>query len=171
MSHPSIPNGRRAVRLLAAFLLLIAVPVQAADQDEPIQIEADSVELDEQESTSLYVGNVIVVQGQMSIAADRVLVHHRPDRRPEHITAWGQPVRYRQQPTGDAKENRARALRMEYDVTKEQITLIDQAELLQGNDRFSSDRIVYDRAHAQVKAGASAKGSGRVKITIVPEAK
>ncbi|MBK1701591.1 lipopolysaccharide transport periplasmic protein LptA [Thiococcus pfennigii] len=175
MARLPTPHPHRTPRLIAALLLALAAAAPAAeppaDQDQPIQIEADSVELDEQQSTSLYLGNVIVVQGGMRIEADRVLVAHDATRRPEHVTAWGEPVRYRQRPTGDAQEHRANALRMEYDVAKDEITLIGRAELIQGDDRFSSDRIVYDRSQAQVKAGASAAGSGRVRITIIPDAK
>jgi lipopolysaccharide export system protein LptA len=156
-----------AVGLIA--VLLLANWVHAADQDQPLYIEADSVELDEQQATSLYIGNVIVVRGTMRIEADRMLVSHRPDRQPKHITAWGTPANYYQQGEEGAEESRARALQMEYEVAKDEITLIDEAVLTQGNDRFSSDRIVYDRANARVKAGASAAGSERVEITIAPE--
>jgi lipopolysaccharide export system protein LptA len=57
---------------------------------------------------------------------------------------------------------------MEYDTNKDEITLIDNAVLFQGEDTFRSDRIVYDRANGLVKAGASAQGKERVKITITP---
>lgn len=40
------------------------------------------------------------------------------------------------------------------------------AVLNQGKDTFKSDKIIYDRARAVVKAGASAKGKERVKVTI-----
>jgi len=153
--------------LLATWLLGNAV--ETRDQDQPIHIEADSVELDELQARSLYTGNVVVEQGTMRIEADRVIVRHRSDHRPEHVTAVGEPARYRHQAPGQSQVSRARALRMEYDVVKEEITLIDQAVLVQGNDRFSSDRIVYDRANARVSAGTSAAGSERVKITITPE--
>lgn len=166
--------------LLGILLLLASYSLAATQEDrppaapeQPLYIEADSVELDEQQATSLYLGNVIVVQGSMRIEADRVLARHRPDRRPVHLTAWGNPASYHEQaePGGNENrdENRANALRMEYDVTNDEITLIDEAVLFHGNDRFSSDRIVYDRAKARVKAGASAAGSERVQIMITPE--
>ena len=47
--------------------------------------------------------------------------------------------------------------------------MTDNAELSQGSDRFSSDRIVYDRVKAKLKAGAAAKGSERVRVTIQPQ--
>ena len=55
---------------------------------------------------------------------------------------------------------------MEYDVDGDELMLIDEAELRQGRDSFRSDRIVYDRVRAVVKAGAAAKGKQRVRISI-----
>jgi lipopolysaccharide export system protein LptA len=57
---------------------------------------------------------------------------------------------------------------MEYLAAREEITLIDQALVLQGQDTFRSDRIVYDRLNARVKAGTSAQGKERVRILINP---
>ena len=141
------------------------------DQEQPILVEADSFELDDTKDISVYIGNVQIDQGSMRILADHVTVQHREDRRPRFVTALGNPVRYRQDVEGEKGEVNAHAQRMEYDADKDELTLIDQAELTQAADRFASDRIVYDRAQARVKAGASAQGTGRVKITITPEKK
>jgi lipopolysaccharide export system protein LptA len=161
-------------RLLAASLmatLLGVAPTAHAlktDQDQPVYLEADSVELDDQKAESTYKGNVQVQQGSMHILADELTVHHYPDRRPEHITAVGAPVKYRQQIEGEKQEVQAEAQRMEYDAGKDELTLIGQAVLFQGQDTFRNDRIVYDRAKAQVKAGTIAQGTERVKILINP---
>ncbi len=156
----------------AALLMTFVVPPQAlalkTDQEQPVYLEADNVELDEQKSESIYKGNVQIQQGSMHILADEVTVHHYPDRRPEHITAVGAPVKYRQKIEGQKQEVQAEALRMEYDAGKDELTLIGKAVLFQGQDTFRSDRIVYDRANAQVKAGASVQGKERVKIRINP---
>jgi len=163
-------NARRAL-LVALALLVRPVPLAALEDDErqPLHIEADAVELDERQAQSLYVGNVDVRQGSMRILADEVLVHHRPDRRPSKIVAVGNPARYSQRVEGEPNEVRGRAQRMEYDAERDEIAFIDQAVLTQGQDSFSSDRIVYHRASARVRAGASAQGRERVKIVIHPE--
>jgi|GEM_PF-190182 len=164
---------------LGASLLCLLISLQLGpwtsasalegDQDQPMYIEADSVELDDIKDTSLYLGNVQIDQGTMRILADQVTVQHKEDRRPRHIVAVGNPVHYRQDVEGEKGEVKAHAQRIEYDAVRDELILIDQAELTQAADRFASDRIVYDRAHAQVKAGASAQGSGRVRITFTPE--
>jgi len=165
----------RAWHLAAAMIgmallahALVAVALES-DQQQPVYIEADAVELDDQQAFSLYIGNVDMRQGSMRLLADEVLVHHKPDRQPEKIIAIGDPVRYRQLLDDDPDEVKGRALRMEYEADREEITLIDQAVLIQGTDRFASDRIVYNRLTERVVAGSSASGRERVKIKIQPE--
>jgi lipopolysaccharide export system protein LptA len=153
-------------------LLLLASPCPAlgaeGDQDQPVYLEADSVELDEANSVSHYKGSVFVKQGTMEMEADEMTVHHYPDRRPKRIIAFGKPAKYRQDVDGEKEKVEAEALRMEYEADVDEITLIDQALLYQGKDTFRSDRIVYDRTNERVKAGASVEGKERVKILINP---
>jgi lipopolysaccharide export system protein LptA len=106
----------------------------------------------------------------MRLWADRVTVRHQPSRQPSRIIATGTPARYRQQ-TDKGQEVKAEAKRMEYDATRKEILLIGKARLTQGRDSFSSDRILYDRNKAVVKAGASAQGHQRVHISITPQRK
>ena len=156
---------RPAVLLL---VLLVGPPPARAlqgDEQQPMYIEADDVEVRESESVSIYVGNVQVDQGTIRLRADHVTVHHREDRRPKFMIALGQPATYRQQLDGDEGEVEAMARRMEFDVEADLLTLIDEAVLIQGRDRLASDRIQYDRNRAHFRAG----GSGRVRITITPE--
>jgi len=154
-----------------ALLLLCAprsLPALEADSEQPLYLEADSAELLEAKSLSIYTGNVLVRQGSVELRGDRIRIHHDPERKPRLIIATGAPVTYRQRMEGEEQPVEATALRMEYDRTKEEITLIDQAQLFQGKDTFRSDRIVYDRVQARVKAGTLAAGRERVKITISP---
>ncbi len=157
---------------ILAMVCLVATGSAAAlegDQHQPLFIEADAVELDDKTSESLYIGNVDVQQGSLRILADRVEVKHRADRQPRIITALGNPARYHQMIEGETKPVLGRAKRMEYNADRNELTLIDDAELIQGQDRFSSDRIIYNRTTERVSAGASAQGRERVRITITPE--
>jgi lipopolysaccharide export system protein LptA len=135
-----------------------------SDSEQPLFVEADAAELDEQQATSLYLGSVQVTQGSMEILADEVLVHHDANNQPRKIIAVGNPVRYRQLLDDDPEEIRARALRMEYETERQEIVLIEEAELEQGEDRFASDRIVYNRITERLTAGTSADGRQRVRI-------
>ena len=82
------------------FLLwLAAVPITHAakdDEDEPIRINARSVEANEKTGTAVYRGNVVAEQGRLSIKADRVEIRAR-NNQTELIQATGSPVKLRQQ--------------------------------------------------------------------------
>ena len=165
MPHSLLPPGAWA--LLA---VLLAAPVLALDSDaqQPLYLEADNAEMDELQAISLYTGQVLVRQGTLEIHADQVTIHHREDRQPRLIIAIGAPVTYRQHLDGEGPPLRAEAQRMEYLTEKDEITLIGQAVVYQGEDTFRNDRIVYDRIHSKVKAGTSVQGSERVRIRIHP---
>jgi lipopolysaccharide export system protein LptA len=155
----------------ALVVLLSGSPTAHAletDQDQPVYLEADSVLVDEQQSESIYTGHVQTRQGSMELLADQVTVHHYPDRRPEHITAIGSPAKYRQAIEGQKEDVHGEALRIEYDADKNEINLIGKAVLYQGKDTFRNDRIIYERATGEVKAGAIAQGKERVRILVNP---
>lgn len=169
-SLPAIRRPARPVQLAlfmaAGLAVCLWTPAWALrdDAQQPIFIEADDVEMRETDSVSVYVGNVQVDQGSMRLLADHVTVYHREDRQPRFIVALGAPAKYRQQLDNDQGEVQAFAKRMEYDADKDELILIGEGLLIQGADRLASERIIYDRARAQFRAG----GTGRVKITITP---
>ena len=161
------------LQFLFGLSLICSTPVWGleSDQKQPLYLEADNAELDEAKHLSLYSGNVIVRQGSLEIHADQVTIHHFEDKRPQLVIAIGNPATYKQLIEGEEKPVQAEAQRMEYQADKDELTLIDQAVVFQGTDTFRSDRILYDRINAKVKAGASAKGKERVKIHITPPSK
>ena len=169
LSNPRFPA---LVKAMAVGLALVAATAPAraleGDQEQPLYLEADNAELDELKAVSVYRGNVIVQQGTLQIRADEITIEHRDDRQPERIIAIGNPATYRQDVEGEEQEVEAEALRMEYVTEKDEITLIGQAVVFQGEDTFRNDRIVFDRANARVKAGTNVQGTERVKIYINP---
>jgi lipopolysaccharide export system protein LptA len=137
----------------------------AGDKDKPVELSADSVDIDQAKSVSIYKGDVDLRQGSMRLRADQVVVHHK-GKRPGRIVATGRPVRF-QQDSGHGLV-KARAQRAEYTVNSEVLVLIGHASLTRGGNTMQSDRIVYDRVHHKVRAGAAAKGKQRVHITLDP---
>jgi lipopolysaccharide export system protein LptA len=167
--HAKLKFVQLPILALTLTLALASRPALALKDDEkqPMLIEADKVELDEAKSTSTYTGNVQVDQGSMRLLADLVTVTHRPDRRVKTVVAEGAPAKFKQLLDDNQGEVHAFARRMDFDADRNELTLIDDALLIQGQDRISSNRIVYDRARSRMQAG----GTGRVKMTLVPEKK
>jgi len=153
-------------KLLLALILMLAGPASLAlesDKEQPIELSADSVDIDESKGMSIYRGDVDLRQGTMHLQADVVTVHQNK-RKPTKIIAEGQPVKFQQQ--SDKGLVKGRAKRAEYEVNSENLVMIGDAVLIQGKDSMRSDRIVYDRVKSVVKAGAAAKGKQRVHISI-----
>jgi lipopolysaccharide export system protein LptA len=160
-----------AIAALCGLLALFpasAVQALSSDKDQPINIEADSVDIDESKGQSVYLGNVQVTQGSIRLLADRVTVFHASGD-PEKFIAVGQPAKFRQMPDDGDVPIQARAQRMEYLINGDLVTLIDQAVVLQGKDTMRSDRIVWDRVKGKVKGGLAAQGKERVKMTFQPK--
>jgi lipopolysaccharide export system protein LptA len=153
--------------LLLSLLGPTSVSALTGDRDQPMSLEADSVSIDEGTGVSLYEGNVVISQGSLKLWADRVWIHRR-DGKTEKMISEGSPTHFRQL-TDEGQEIKGRALRAEFYVDRDELLLFDEAELEQGADQFRNDRIVYNRATSQVKAGASAKGKERVRVIIEPQ--
>jgi lipopolysaccharide export system protein LptA len=167
---PADRPPRTFFRLAVTLALLLAAASLAAlegDRERPIELAADSVDIDEGRGVSIYRGDVDLRQGSMRLQADVVTVHQR-GRRPARVEAEGRPVRFTQQSARGPVKGEAR--RMEYDIDSENLVLQGDAVLVQGQDSMRSDRIVYDRERAVVKAGAAADGRQRVRISIQPPA-
>lgn len=152
--------------LLALALLPVEAGALSSDRDQPMQIEADRVELDDAAGVSVYRGNVKVVQGTLVLTGDVMTVYTKGEQ-VEKVIMEGKPATYRQRPDGKDQDVRARALRMEYYTTPERVVLLGKAEVDQQGDKLRSERIDYDIASDKVRAGTQAPNE-RVRITIQP---
>jgi len=163
MSHVS-PNFR-SLLLVIAIIWSNQLFALSSDKDQPIDIAADSVDMNEAKGISIYKGDVELNQGSIQLLADKVTIYYK-GKKPHKVVAAGQQVKFRQMPDNSKDYVKGRANHAEYLVDSEELTLVGNAELSQSKDTFRSDRIIYDRVRSVVKAGAAAKGKERVKITI-----
>ncbi|MES9961346.1 MAG: lipopolysaccharide transport periplasmic protein LptA [Sedimenticola sp.] len=153
--------------VLALLLMLPGLGLALeSDKDQPIYIESDSVDFDDDKGVAIYKGNVELTQGSIRVTASSITVTQSDDKESDHLLAVGNPVTYKQETEGDKGTIRARMKRLEYDSNSEILHMVGDAVLSQGKDTFKSDRINYDRTKAVIKAGASAKGKQRVRVTI-----
>jgi lipopolysaccharide export system protein LptA len=150
-------------------LMVSSSPIWAlsSDKQKPIEVEADSFNLDDAKKITVYSGNVIMTQGSMEIMADNVTIYGARGTT-DKIIAIGKPVKFKQQPDDNQGLIRGEAKRFEYLVSKNTLVLINKATLWQSGNTFSSDRITYDSKRSIVKAGDKKSDSKRVKITLQP---
>jgi lipopolysaccharide export system protein LptA len=153
------------------FAATMALPAQgwalSSDSDQPMLIEADRAELDDNTGVSVYYGNVKVTQGTLVLTGETMTVYSKDDE-VEKVIMDGEPATYRQRPDNKDEDVRASALRMEYFSDPEYIILLKQAEVWQEGDVLGSERVEYDVVKDQVKAGSS-EPSERVRITLQPK--
>jgi lipopolysaccharide export system protein LptA len=178
-----LKNPGKYLLLTAALLIHSPAWSLSTDKDQPIEIEANAAELDDQKGITIYTGNVVVTQGSIRMTGDKMTVYYTRENDLDTVIMVGQPATYRQLPDNREIYDEAEALRMEFYNFKNLIVLIDNALVKQEDKRFSGNRIEYDTLNSKVWArGASGKtaagegdtpatDSGRVKIIIHPKKK
>jgi lipopolysaccharide export system protein LptA len=170
----------RYLRLSLAFLFLcLSLPAQAQDnrstddRDQPITIEADKAEINDREQISIYVGNVVLTQGGLKIRADLMTIYLK-DKELQKVVAEGNPARY-EQARANEETIYGKSQRLDYAADTGQLFFVRNAEIWQGENRFSGERILYDLNTEKVVASGAqdtASTSGqRVQVTIQPKAK
>lgn len=172
-------NRSRIIHKLACLLVLACLSQSAAglssDKDQPIEVEADTAELDDLKNKSIYTGNVIVTQGSIRMTGDKMTVYHTEDNELDTLIMEGRPATYRQLPDDSDVYDEAEALTIEFYELQNLVILIEEAEVRQESMTMSGDRIDYDTELSQVKAQSKAQAttktresgeSGRVKVIL-----
>ena len=154
--------------VLAMMLMPGFAAAVSDDKDQPIHIEADSLDIDDVHGVSIYRGNVQFLQGRRSLAADEVTIHSVEHARVEKVIAVGNPATFRQQPGLGEEEAHGVASRIEYYVQEERLYFQDAAHLWQGENEFAGSRIEYDAKAERVKASKGSDGKGRVQVILQP---
>ena len=163
---------------LYLFFLTRMILAEQADRDMPIEIESDSMILDDNRSISIYKGDVILTQGTMIIKGDELTV--KEDKQGfQHSTSKGSPTSFKQKRDGMDSYIEGKASRIEYDGHMDKVHLYDKASVKRGNDTVYGDYIIYDANAeiAQAMSGSTKDNSGnnskktRTRIIISPKKK
>jgi len=161
----------RAYAVLCAALLATSAHAEKADRDKPVNLEADTVTLDDIKKISVYQGNVVLSQGTLMLRADRVQVTQNADGL-DKVSATGRPVAFRQKLDGSEEFIEGFADRIEYDGITSQLVLIGQAMLRRGSDELRGAQISYNSNTGFYKVAGQPKAqtpSGRVRAVIRPK--
>ena len=148
---------------LLAPLTLAALP---GDRQQPIEIEADRLEVREKENISVYEGNVHLVQGSLEIYSERLVIHFNDASELTLMEMSGTPARFRQ--LDDAgEEMRGRGRRINYVESEALLELIEAASFSHAGDTIEGDRIRINTETNSIEASGGASDE-RVKMLIQP---
>ena len=146
--------------------LVFALP---EDAKQPIEIEAQSVVVDETTGLNMFSGNAEVRQGSLLLLAELIQVQTDNEEVVSMIAKGSleKPAKYIQSQENQARFIEATATLITYDVDEGMIFLVGNAHLVQGFDSFSGDTLNYDINNDKVVVKGSEDGTERVKFKIV----
>ncbi len=158
--------------LLLALTLSTTVSAERADRDQPVNIEADRVTVDDRTKTHTFEGNVILTQGSLTLLGERLVVLQGADGFQTGIATGGRAglASFRQRREGTDEFVEGEAERIEYDTRSEQAKLFTRAMVRSGGDEVRGDYIEYDAISENYAARSqpSGGGGGRVRAVIQP---
>ena len=167
-----------AAGILLALLAMLASPAFAelADRDNPLNLDADTMTVDDVKKVSVYQGNVVLTQGTLAIHADKLVVTEQPDGS-NRGTALGNPATFRQKREGLDEYIEGYGSRIEYDSGKDVVELFTQARMKRNQDEVRGNYISYDgkteffKVIGGKEAVTANNPRGRVRAVIQPKKK
>ena len=144
-----------------------------SDRDQPIRIQADSAELDDNKGVAVYRGGVIITQGTLKITGDTVTITQNKAGDLDIFTAVGKLAYYEQVPQQGKDPVKAWGRTIQYFAANERIVLVDQAKVVNEGNTFESEKIVYDTRRQIINAGRATGDNisaprPRIDMTIQP---
>lgn len=164
----------KIVKLILLLSLLSATQAystlaysKSEDSQQPIYVEADSLEIRDSDNISIYTGNVKFTQGSLEIHADRLTLYFNDNKVLTLMKMAGSPATFRQLNDSDM-EITGEALEMEYRESESTLLLLDNAKLTQGTNIIESNKINLNIDSNSIEAG-SPEPDNRVRMLIQPK--
>ncbi len=132
----------------------------------PIEIEANFSDYDLRTGVSEFRDHIVIRRGTMLVNADLGWVH-QSEGRISRVELEGNPSTW-SEVLEDGTELQGEALRIEFDVPANLVTLTGNARIRHAQGEFTGDELIYDLT-AESLAGRST-GDGKVRVVIEPEA-
>lgn len=167
--QPLSLNGRGG--FIVACLVLSLLPVSAmalrADRTKPVDISANSANLNNTTGVCVYTGNVTVDQGTTHLRAEQLTTYSNANRQIYKAVAVGKLARYWTLPDGHKHNLHANADTITYYPIKGIVILVGQAEITQGQDSFKGAHIVYNVNQQEIVSQPI--GHSRTEIVLHPK--
>jgi lipopolysaccharide export system protein LptA len=157
---------------------------QSQNQDQPIQIEAATLEVRDKSKTAIFSGNVVVVQGDTTMKCKSLVVFYGP----EEGSGAAKPVATAAPPAAGPPKGAQDIRRIEahggvtvttkdhnasgdlgvYDLKAKTITLTGNVVVSQGKNVLRGERVVVDTTTGNARVESGATTQNRVRALILP---
>ncbi len=148
------------------------------NRKDPVKIEANALEVRDRDKTAIFMGNVVVVQGETTLRCSELKVFYEGDTlagQTQKVAAAGTSAqRIRRLEAGGgviitAKEQKATGDSGVYDLRANTMTLNGNVVVTQGQNIMQGDQLVVELATGTSRLEAAGKtGPNRVKGLFVP---
>lgn len=127
-----------------------------ADTSAPVEMNADTLTVNQADGTAVFSGNVLVTQGAMKLSANEIKVEYSADKKDiNKLYATGKVLLVN---ASDAAE----ADQAVYTIANGEVVMTGNVLLTQGQAAMAAQKLVID-----LKTGTG-RMEGRVKTTFVP---
>jgi lipopolysaccharide export system protein LptA len=127
------------------------------DSNLPVEVTAETLDVNQNDNTAVFTGNVVIGQGEMRLSAPHVLMVYKTDQSGiQRLEARGGVTIVSGQDAAEGNE-------ADYDIDSGIIELRGNVLLVQGPQALTSDKMMVD-----TRAG-TARMTGRVKTVLQPE--
>lgn len=170
--------NHRIVLLVLFAALSGAAHAERADRDKPLQLEANTLSIDDAKKVQILEGDVVVIKGTMVLRADKVVVTEDQYGFQKGVATGGKDglARIRQKREGREDYVDGEAERIEYNTGSEIAEFFRRAWVKSGEDQVRGDYIWYDGVSEKYLVTAGGKGDAkgapsRVRAIIQPKSK
>jgi lipopolysaccharide export system protein LptA len=131
--------------LFAAFLTFSITTsfAERADHEQPVNLEADSVTVDDSQQISTFTGNVRLSQGSLLILGDKIVIEQDKEGFMQ-VSTRGNPASFRQKREGLETFVEGYGEIIKYDANTETIMLHIQARFKRDLDEITGESITYN---------------------------
>jgi lipopolysaccharide export system protein LptA len=164
--------------LLAIPLFTLPAHAEKADRNAPVQLEADSVRVDERNKVHIFEGQVSLTQGTMVIRADKIVVTQDVEGFQKGVASAGPGglARFKRKREGRADFVEGEAERIEYDARSQIAQFFNRAFVKSGSDEVRGHYVSYNNlTETYTVTGGDQKSAGappqRVRAVILPKNK
>jgi lipopolysaccharide export system protein LptA len=133
------------INVFAVVAWIVSLPSYAelSDREQPMQIEADQVVLNQTQQISTFTGHVKFDQGTLRLRGEKIVVSQDAQGFKRALMS-GNAASFRQKREGLNEYVEGQAQRIEYDANKQILDLLGAAQLKREGDFIRGEHIKYD---------------------------